>query len=51
MVLPTEHCDAGEFAESVTLYENVAVAVGEALYVDNVADMIAVVHALSEYHW
>jgi hypothetical protein len=51
MVLRTEHCDAGEFAESVTLYEYGAVAVGEAMYVDNVADTIAVLHAPSEYHW
>jgi len=48
-VLPGEHCDAD--AESVTLTEYVAVTVGEALYADEVADGIAVVHVPSEYHW
>ena len=44
-----EHWEAD--AKSVTLYVYVAVAVGEALYVDDVADGIAAVHVPSEYHW
>jgi len=48
-VLLGEHCDAD--AESVTLTEYVAVTAGEALYADETADGIAVVHPPSEYHW
>jgi hypothetical protein len=48
-VLPGEHWEA--VAKSVTLYEYVAVAVGKALYDDDVADGIATVHIPSEYHW
>jgi hypothetical protein len=48
-VLPGEHCDAD--VESVTLTEYVEVAVGEALYADEAADGMAVVHVPSEYHW
>ena len=45
-----EHLDVGGFAESVTLYEYVVVAVGEAWYVDEVAPAMGVVHAPSEDH-
>ena len=48
-VSPGEHCDAE--AESVTLTEYVEVTVGEALYADEAADAIAVVHVPPEYHW
>jgi len=48
-VLPDEHCDSD--AESITLTEYVAVTAGEALYAEEAADGIAVVHVPSEYHW
>ena len=50
-VLPTEHWDAGEKAESIALYEKVEVKVGEATYVDELAPVIDVPHVPSEYHW
>jgi len=49
-VSPGEHLEAGGFAESVTLYEYVVVAGGEAGYIDEVAPAMGVVHAPSEYH-
>jgi hypothetical protein len=49
-VSPPEHCDAGEKAESVTLYEYVADMVGEAVWVERVAPAIDALHVPSEYH-
>ena len=46
---PGEHWEAD--AKSVTLYEYVVLAAGEAVYDDDVADGIAVVQVPSEYHW
>jgi len=40
----------GEYAESVTLYEYVVLAFGEAEKVDKLAPGMAFVHAPSEYH-
>jgi hypothetical protein len=46
-----EHRDVGEYAESVTLYEYVEEAVGDADYDEDAAPNIANVQAPSEYHW
>ena len=50
-VSPAEHCDAAEYAESVTLYEYEVVVVGEARYVAEVAPPMDDVQVPSEYHW
>ena len=49
-VLPIEQTDAGVFAESVTLYEYVEVIVGDAEYVDPLAEEMRVVQIPSENH-
>jgi hypothetical protein len=49
-VSATEHCDAGEKAESVTLYEYVPAAVGDVVYVESVAPGIVAEHIPSMYH-
>jgi len=45
-----EHAEAGDWAESVNLYEQMAVAEDENVKVGEAAPDIAVPHIPSEYH-
>ena len=50
-VSPDEQRETGEYAESVTVYEYVVLTSGDAEYVAEDVDGIALVHVPSEYHW
>ena len=45
-----EHCETGEYAESVTKYAYVVVTEGVVTYVDDVAPDMAKLQVPSEYH-